>query len=63
MAREGAVLNYLPEDNTFILYGGVASEPMKGIAQLKPYTGKWDLITKLNYISTNQDKLDGRYGL
>ena len=46
-AREGANLMYLPDVGTYILYGGVAAEPMSGIAQLAIHGNtscKWDLI-------------------
>ena len=49
--------------NTAILYGGVASEPLNGIAKVfcyGPTDCKWDIIL-LKY-DCDADKLLGRYG-
>ena len=46
-AREGAVIINLPHTNTCYLYGGVANEPLNGIAKLSVYGStdcKWDIV-------------------
>lgn len=46
-----------------ILYGGVAQEPLNGIAKLSVYSNtdcKWEIIFP-NYICDGE-KLKGRYG-
>lgn len=54
---------HMPEMNTCILYGGVAQEPLNGIAQLAVYGNtdcKWDII--FPQYKCDSSKLVGRYG-
>jgi len=68
-AREGALLMNEPGTQKFYLYGGVASEPMQGIAKLITVAGSpecaWNILTEVNkslkYLCDG-DKLGGRYG-
>ena len=68
-AREGALLMNEPGTQKFYLYGGVANEPMRGIAKLVTVASseqcKWDILTEenksLKYVC-DADKLGGRYG-
>lgn len=62
-AREGAILLNLPGTNDFILYGGVAQEPLKGVAKLSIFGNtdcKWDI--NLTEYACDSEKLKGRYG-
>jgi len=62
-AREGAVIINIPSTNKFYLYGGVAQEPLNGIAKLTvcgTNDCQWEIITP-NY-KTKKKTLKGRYG-
>ena len=62
-AREGALLINVPYTNQCYLYGGVAAEPLNGIAKLAvngTTDCKWDIVFP-NYIG-NAEKIIGRYG-
>lgn len=62
-ARESAALTHFPEQNSFLLYGGVSSEPMNGLASLNIYnntTCKWDLVYP--QYACEESKVVGRYG-
>lgn len=57
---------YIRENDQFILYGGVAAEPLNGIAKLETYGTtdcKWDLITGIEYKGLSEgNRFVGRYG-
>ena len=62
-AREGAVILHLPESNQIYLFGGVAQEPMNGMAKLMLFGNtdcKWDIV--FPHYKTDQSKIKGRYG-
>jgi hypothetical protein len=62
-AREGAIIVNLPNTNTCYLYGGVANEPLNGIAKLSVYGStdcKWDIV--FPKVDASADKILGRYG-
>ena len=62
-AREGAVLLNIPGTNKFYLYGGVAQEPLNGIAKLSVHGNNdcvWEIV-KPNYLTQNKT-IKGRYG-
>lgn len=62
-AREGAILINIPQTNKYYLYGGVAMEPLNGIARLTVFSKTdctWEIITP--QIKTKTKTLKGRYG-
>jgi hypothetical protein len=62
-AREGAVVVNVPGTNILYLYGGVAQEPMNGMAKLSVFGGsdcRWDILFPT--YSCDVSKLKGRYG-
>lgn len=63
-AREGAVLVHVPQTNRFFLYGGVAQEPLKGIARLEVHGNTdctWELVTPHNQ-EDQPKQVKGRFG-
>lgn len=62
-AREGAVVVNVPNTQYLYLYGGVAQEPMNGMAKLTVFGGsdcRWDIV-KVSH-TCDPTKVKGRYG-